>query len=66
MNLQLFYSDYKDKITTLQASVKKYVLKRWKKDDGIVRLDQKFFASEDRTSLFYITMLFRVYGGLVI
>ena len=67
------YSDYKDKITPLQASdpflwsalchisFKEYVLKRWKKDDGTVRLNQRFFATESRDSLLYYNAISRLW-----
>ncbi|HIT27384.1 MAG TPA: hypothetical protein IAA90_07030 [Candidatus Ornithoclostridium excrementipullorum] len=73
LNIKLLYSDYKDKITPLQASdpllwsalchipFKEYVLKRWKKDDGTVRLDQRFFATEGRASLLYYNAISRLW-----
>ena len=73
LNIKLLYSDYKDKITPLQASdpllwsalchitFKEYVLKRWKKDDGTVRLDQRFFATEGRASLSYYNAISRLW-----
>ena len=73
LNMKLLYSDYKDKITPLQASdpllwsalchipFKEYVLKRWKKDDGTVRLDQRFFATEGRASLLYYNAISRLW-----
>lgn len=72
-NIKLLYSDYKDKITPLQASdpllwsalchipFKEYVLKRWKKDDGTVRLNQRFFATESRDSLLYYNAISRLW-----
>ncbi len=73
LNIKLLYSDYKDKITPLQASdpllwsalchipFKEYVLQRWKKDDGTVRLDQRFFATEGRASLLYYNAISRLW-----
>ena len=73
LNIKLLYSDYKDKITPLQASdpllwsalchitFKEYVLKRWKKDDGTVRLDPRFFATEGRASLLYYNAISRLW-----
>lgn len=73
LNIKLLYSEYKDKITSLQASdpllwsalchiqFKDYVLKRWKKDDGTVRLDQRFFATEGRASLLYYNAISRLW-----
>lgn len=72
-NIKTLYSDYKDKITPLQASdpllwsalchitFKSYVLTRWKKDDGTVRLDQRFFATEGRASLCYYNAISRLW-----
>lgn len=77
LNIKLLYSDYKDKITPLQASdpllwsalchipFKEYVLQRWKKMTE--RLDWiKGFLRRKAVHLCYITMLFHAYGGLVI
>ncbi len=73
INIKTLYSEYKDKITPLQASdpmlwsalchktFKEYVLQRWKKDDGTVRLDQRFFATEGRTSLCYYNAISRLW-----
>lgn len=72
-NVGILYSAYKDKITPLQASdpllwsalchinFKKYVLDRWKKDDGEVSLDKRFFATEGRTSLLYYNAVSRLW-----
>ena len=72
-NIRLLYNAYKDKITPLQASdpmlwsalchitFKDYVLKRWKKDDGTVRIDQRFFATEGRASLCYYNAIARLW-----
>ena len=72
-NIKTLYSEYKDKLTPLQASdpmlwsalchitFKQYVLQRWKKDDGTVRLDQRFFATEGRASLCYYNAISRLW-----
>ena len=72
-NIRLLFGAYKDKITPLQASdpmlwsalchitFKDYVLKRWKKDDGTVRIDQRFFATEGRASLCYYNAVSRLW-----
>ena len=72
-NIIKFYSAYKDKITPATASdpllwsalchidYKDYILKRWMKDDGSVRLDQRFFATEGRTSLTYYNAIARLW-----
>ena len=72
-NIKILYGAYKDKITPLQASdpllwsalchitFKEYVLKRWKKDDGTVRIDQRFFATEGRSSLCYYNAVSRLW-----
>ena len=72
-NIRLLYGTYKDKITPLQASdpmlwsalchitYKDYVLKRWQKDDGTVRIDQRFFATEGRSSLCYYNAISRLW-----
>lgn len=72
-NIRLLYGAFKDKITPLQASdpmlwsalchitYKEYVLKRWKKDDGTVRIDQRFFATEGRSSLCYYNAISRLW-----
>lgn len=73
LNIKLFYSEYKNKITPLQASdpllwsalchikFKDYILKRWKKDDGTVSLAQRFFATEGRASLLYYNAISRLW-----
>ena len=72
-NVKRLYTAYKDKITPLQASdpllwsalchitFKTYVLDRWKKDDGEVSLDKRFFATEGRTSLLYYNAISRLW-----
>lgn len=72
-NIITLYSEFKDKITPTQASdpclwtalchysYKDYILKRWKKDDGTVRLDQRFFATEGRASLLYYNAISRLW-----
>ncbi len=73
LNIKILYSEYKDKLSPLQASdpllwsalchitFKQYVLNRWKKDDGTVRLDQRFFATEGRASLLYYNAISRLW-----
>lgn len=73
LNIKLLYSGYKDKLSPLQASdpmlwsalchitFKPYVLNRWRKDDGTVRLDQRFFATEGRASLLYYNAISRLW-----
>ena len=73
INIKQFYSEYKDKITPLQASdpllwsalchitFKQYVLNRWKKADDTVSLDKRFFATEGRASLTYYNALSRLW-----
>lgn len=73
LNIKILYSGYKDKLSPLQASdpllwsalchitFKQYVLNRWKKDDGTVRLDQRFFATEGRASLLYYNAVSRLW-----
>ena len=75
LNIKLLYPGYKDKITPLQASdpllwsalchipFKDYVLKRWKKDDGTVRLDQRFLQQKV-VRLYCTIMPFLACGGL--
>lgn len=72
-NIITFYSEFKDKITPTQASdpclwtalchfsYNDYIIKRWKKDDGTVRLDQRFFATEGRASLLYYNAISRLW-----
>lgn len=72
-NIITLYSEFKGKITPIQASdpclwtalchysYKDYILKRWKKDDGTVRLDQRFFATEGRASLLYYNAISRLW-----
>ncbi|WP_428081179.1 DUF6339 family protein [Candidatus Avelusimicrobium alvi] len=72
-NVKRLYMAYKDKITPLQASdpllwsalchitFKTYVLNRWKKDDGEVSLDKRFFATEGRASLLYYNAVSRLW-----
>ena len=73
VNVISFYSEYKDKITPIQASDPclwtalchykyfDYILKRWKKDDGTVRLDQRYFATGGRSSLLYYNAISRLW-----
>lgn len=72
-NIKRLYAAYKDRITPLQASdpllwsalchitFKSYVLNRWKKDDGEVSIDKRFFATEGRTSLLYYNAVSRLW-----
>lgn len=72
-NTKILYSEYKDKLSPLQASdpllwsalchitFKQYILSRWKKDNGTVRLDQRFFATERRVSLLYYNAISRLW-----
>ena len=72
-NIKILYGAYKDKITPLQASdpmlwsalchitYRDYVRKRWKKDDGTVRIDYRFFATEGRASLCYYNAISRLW-----
>ncbi len=72
-NIKILYSEYKDKLSPLQASdpllwsalchikFKQYILSRWKKDNGTVRLDQRFFATESRASLLYYNAISRLW-----
>lgn len=72
-NVITLYSAYREKITPTQASdpclwtalshisYKNYILNRWKKDDGTVRLDQRFFATEGRASLLYFNAISRLW-----
>lgn len=72
-NIKILYSEYKDKLSPLQASdpllwsalchitFKQYLLSRWKKDNGTVRLDQRFFAYEGRASLLYYNAISRLW-----
>lgn len=72
-NIKTLYTEYKDKITPLQASdpmlwsalchitFRSYVLQRWKKDDGTVRLGKRFFATEGRASLCYYNAISRLW-----
>ena len=73
INIKILYNEYKDKLSPLQASdpllwsalchitFKQYVLDRWKKDDGTVRLDRRFFATEGRASLLYYNAISRLW-----
>lgn len=72
-NIRIIYDAFKDKISPMQASdpmlwsalchvtYKDYVLKRWRKDDGTVRIDQRFFATEGRASLLYYNAISRLW-----
>ena len=72
-NVIRIYSAYKDKITPATASdplmwaalchidYRNYVLNRWKKDDGSVRIDRRFFSSEGRASLTYYNAVSRLW-----
>jgi hypothetical protein len=74
INTKLLYDGYKDKITPLQASdpllwsalchikYKDYILKRWKKSDDEVNIDERFFVTEGRrSSLTYYNALSRLW-----
>jgi len=73
INIKTFYTEYKDKITPLQASdpllwsalchitFKDYILKRWKKADDTVSIDKRFFAYEGRGSLLYYNAISRLW-----
>lgn len=73
INIKSFYTEYKDKITPLQASdpllwsalchitFKDYILKRWKKADDTVSIDKRFFATEGRGSLLYYNAISRLW-----
>ena len=72
-NIRILYGAFKGKISPLQAAdpmlwsalchitFREYVLKRWKKDDGTVRIDQRFFATEGRASLLYYNAISRLW-----
>lgn len=72
-NIKNFFTEYKDKITPLQASdpllwsalchitFKDYILKRWKKTDDTVSIDKRFFATEGRSSLLYYNAISRLW-----
>ena len=71
-NVKMLYSAYRDKISPLQASdtllwsalchvvFRQYVLQRWKKD-GTVRIEQRFFATEAKSSLTYYNAISRLW-----
>lgn len=73
INTKSIYSNYKDKITPLQATdpllwsalchitYKQYVLKRWKKSDDSVSIYKRFFATEGRSSLVYYNAISRLW-----
>lgn len=72
-NIKTLYAQFKGKLTPTQASdpclwtalchisFKDYVMKRWQKDDGTVRLNQRFFATEGRASLLYYNAISRLW-----
>ncbi len=72
-NIVKIYSAYKDKISPSVASdhllwtalchieYKDYILKRWKKDNGDVSLEQRFFATTGRSSLLYYNAISRLW-----
>lgn len=72
-NIKTLYTQFKGKLTPTQASdpclwtalchvsYKDYVMKRWQKDDGTVRLNQRFFATEGRASLLYYNAISRLW-----
>lgn len=73
INVKSFCTEYKDKITPLQASdpllwsalchitFKDYILNRWKKTDDTVSIDKRFFATEGRGSLLYYNAISRLW-----
>lgn len=73
INIKVLYSEYRDKITPLQASdpllwsalchitFKDYILKRWRKADDTVSIDKRFFATEGRSSLLYYNAISRLW-----
>ncbi|MGI6444289.1 MAG: DUF6339 family protein [Candidatus Ozemobacteraceae bacterium] len=72
-NVKMFYTEFKDKLTPLQAcdpllwtalchiDFQEYILKRWKKDDDKIRIDQRFFATGGRTNLTYYNAISRLW-----
>lgn len=72
-NIKTLYTQFKGKLSPAQASdpclwtalchitFKDYVMKRWQKDDGTVRLNQRFFATEGRASLLYYNAISRLW-----
>lgn len=72
-NIKTLYTQFRGKLTPTQASdpclwtalchisYKDYVMKRWQKDDGTVRLNQRFFATEGRASLLYYNAISRLW-----
>ncbi len=72
-NTIAIYSAYKDKITPAVASnplmwtalchidYKDYILERWKKDNGNVSIQHRFFATDGRTSLLYYNAISRLW-----
>lgn len=72
-NIRTLYTEYKDKITPLQASdpllwtalchipFKKYIMNRWKKSDDSVSIERRFFATEGRASLLYYNAISRLW-----
>ena len=64
---------FRDRITPVNAAdplmwsalchmdFRSYILKRWKKGDKDVRLDQRFFATEGRSSLLYYNAISRLW-----
>lgn len=73
-NIKLLYTEYKDKLTPLQASdpllwsalchisFKKYILKRWtKKGTDDISIGARFFATKGRSSLAYYNAISRLW-----
>lgn len=72
-NTRVLFGNYRNKLTPLQASdpllwsalchlnFREYVLKRWQKDDGTVRISERFFATEGRSSLLYYNAVSRLW-----
>lgn len=72
-NVITLYSSYKDKLSPLQAAdpllwtalchipFRKYVIDRWKKDDGTVSISRRFFSTKGRTPLTYYNAISRLW-----
>jgi hypothetical protein len=74
-NTITLYDAYKGKVSPSQATdpclwtalshipndYRKYILKRWRRGDGTVSLEQRFFATEARANLLYFNAISRLW-----
>ena len=73
INTKTLYGSFRDKVTQSEASdpllwtalchvdFREYILQRWKKGDGDVNIEDRFFSTGNRTSLTYYNAISRLW-----